>query len=118
MAGFWPGPIYHDPSKAFYSALNGGTPLRGTLWGMLAPWSDVWKRIRAASRRVSEHNVVGDGLTMGGAMVIRRAGGGGGSKDGGVAWLHLENDIGMVAEPEAVLAAAREVAREDKGGKL
>ncbi|GIL77792.1 hypothetical protein Vretimale_6668 [Volvox reticuliferus] len=108
-AGFWPGPIYHDYEKAFYSALNGGRPLRGSIWGLLFPWSAVWQRIRAASRNVSEHNLVGDGLTMGGAMVLRRGGGSGGGNDT-VAWMHLENEIGKVADPEAVLAAAREAA--------
>ncbi|GIL49954.1 hypothetical protein Vafri_6245 [Volvox africanus] len=115
-SGFWPGPIYHDCGKAFYSALNGGKPLRGSIWGLLFPWSAVWQRIRAASRNVHEHNIVGDGFTMGGAMVVRRGGGpaaaaeGDGSGNETVAWMHLETDIGKVADPEAMLAAAREAA--------
>ncbi|GLC38296.1 hypothetical protein PLESTB_001751300 [Pleodorina starrii] len=138
-AGFWPGPLYHDTSKAFYAALNGGTPLRGSIWGLLNPLGATWQRIRAASRRVAEHNLVGDGFTMGGAMVLRRGGGGGaggggdgeeggsggrgsGGSGGGVAWMHVESDIGLVAYPEAVLAAAREVVEAEKaeaakGGK-
>ncbi|EFJ52787.1 hypothetical protein VOLCADRAFT_127337 [Volvox carteri f. nagariensis] len=116
-SGFWPGPLYHDPSKAFYAALNGGNPLRGSIWGLLFPWSAVWRRIRTASRNVPEHNIVGDGFTMGGAMVLRRGGGGGGGCDiGSVAWMHVERDIGLVADPAAVLAAAREVAETPQGG--
>ncbi|GLI63047.1 hypothetical protein VaNZ11_005909 [Volvox africanus] len=108
-SGFWPGPIYHDHEKAFYSALNEGKPLRGSIWGLFLPWSAVWQRIRAASRNVPDHNIVGDGFTMGGAMVVRR-GGGPGSGNETVAWMHLESEIGKVADPEAVLAAAKEAA--------
>ncbi|KAG2500213.1 hypothetical protein HYH03_001791 [Edaphochlamys debaryana] len=103
--GFWPGPLYHDPSKSFYGALNGGTPLRGSLMPLLNPFGSVWKRIRSAASRVKEHNVIGDGLIMGGAMVVRQG-------DGGVAWTHLEAEIGLIAEPEEVLAAAKAVAAE------
>ena len=60
-------------------------------------------RIRAASGRVSDHNVVGDGLTMGGAMVVAQG-------DGGVAWTHLETSLGLVPDPLEVLEAARGVA--------
>lgn len=102
-AGFWPGPLYHDTSKALYKALNGGTVLRGSLMGLLWPWSGTWKRIHGASARVSDHNVVGDGLTMGGAMVVAQG-------DGGVVWSHLETSLGLVPDPQQVLEAARGVA--------
>lgn len=97
---FWPGPLFHDTSKSFYAALNGGTPLRGSLLPMANPFGAVWARIRAASRNVKEHNVVGDGLTMGGLLMMRAG-------EGGPAWLHLETEIGLVAEPEVVLGAAQ-----------
>lgn len=103
VAGFWPGPLYHDVDKAFYKALNGGTVLRGSLWGLTCPWSPEWKRIHAASKNVKEHNVVGDGLTMGGAMVV-------GSGSQGVVWMHVEESIGLVPGPEEVLEAARKAA--------
>ncbi|GFR43500.1 hypothetical protein Agub_g4588, partial [Astrephomene gubernaculifera] len=105
----WPGPLYHDTSKSFYAALNGGTPLRGSVLGLLNPWGSVWQRIRAASKNVKEHNVRGEGLIMGGAMIIRRSGGGDGG-EGSVAWMHVESEIGFVADPDAMLCAAREVA--------
>ncbi|KAG2500214.1 hypothetical protein HYH03_001792 [Edaphochlamys debaryana] len=99
---FWPGPLYHDTSKCFYGALNGGTPLRGSILGMLNPFGSVWKRIRAAQSRVKEHNLNGEGSIMGGAMIIRQG-------NGGVAWIHLESEPGLVAEPEEVLAAAEKI---------
>jgi hypothetical protein len=40
---FWGGPLYHDTSKAFYAAVNGGTPLRGSLLSMLNPIGAAWK---------------------------------------------------------------------------
>ncbi|KAG2435500.1 hypothetical protein HYH02_011795 [Chlamydomonas schloesseri] len=97
---FWPGPLYHDTSKAFYAALNGGTPLRGSLLPLANPFGAVWGRIRAAARNVKEHNVNGDGLTMGGLLLMR-------SGEGGPAWLHLETEIGLLAEPAAVLHQAQ-----------
>ncbi|KXZ52229.1 hypothetical protein GPECTOR_10g860 [Gonium pectorale] len=119
---YWPGPLYHDASKAFYGALNGGTPLRGSPLGLLMPWSAVWARIRAAQKNVKEHNLAGEGLIMGGAMVLQRAQAGSGSGNGGdggsggaggrVAWMHVESELGLVAEPQEVLEAARRVAAE------
>ncbi|PNH08122.1 Redox-regulatory protein [Tetrabaena socialis] len=107
---YWPGPLYHDTSKSFYAALNNGTPLRGSLLPMLNPWSDVWKRIRAASKTVKEHNLAGEGAIMGGAMVIRQG-------EGGVAWCHVESTIGLVADPAEVLAAAAKEVRAHGNGK-
>ena len=48
------------------------------MWGLLMPWSNVWQRIRNAQRNVQDSNLVGDGFTMGGAMVLRRGDGNGG----------------------------------------
>ncbi len=49
--------------------------------------------------------MVGEGLTMGGALLVRAG-------QGGVAWMHVEERLGLVAEPEAVMAAARALAAE------
>lgn len=46
---------------------------------------------------------VGDGLTMGGAMVVGRG-------TCGVVWQHLERGIGDIADPQTVLAHAKEAA--------
>eukprot|EP00197_Chlamydomonas_leiostraca_P012344 CAMPEP_0202872210 /NCGR_PEP_ID=MMETSP1391-20130828/20699_1 /ASSEMBLY_ACC=CAM_ASM_000867 /TAXON_ID=1034604 /ORGANISM="Chlamydomonas leiostraca, Strain SAG 11-49" /LENGTH=214 /DNA_ID=CAMNT_0049553201 /DNA_START=86 /DNA_END=730 /DNA_ORIENTATION=- len=102
---YWPGPLYHDTSRVLYRALNGcgEQPLRGSLLGMLNPFSAVWARINAARREVPEHNVVGDGLTMGGLLVVGRG-------DAGVAFMHVERDLGLAADHAQVLAAAKQAA--------
>lgn len=51
--------MYHDVDKVFYKELNGGGAVhRGSLLEMLWPWSAAWRRIRDASSRVKEHNLV------------------------------------------------------------
>ncbi len=42
---YWGGPVYHDLSKAFYKAVNGGTLLHGSVLGLLNPFGPVIKRI-------------------------------------------------------------------------
>ncbi|KAK9845230.1 hypothetical protein WJX81_000566 [Elliptochloris bilobata] len=59
-------------TKAFYRAPNGGELRRGSLFNSLNPWSMIWKLAKAARQTVEESNLKGDGLTMGGLMVLPR----------------------------------------------
>lgn len=115
---FWPGELYLDETKAVYAALGGGAVRRGSLLSFLNPWSRIWcalatsaraarrldaarahrTHVKASNRVVEKSNLVGDGLTFGGLLVIRR--------DGGVQYAFQEQTFGDHAPPEDVLDAA------------
>eukprot|EP00199_Chlamydomonas_sp_CCMP681_P006361 CAMPEP_0119107952 /NCGR_PEP_ID=MMETSP1180-20130426/12600_1 /TAXON_ID=3052 ORGANISM="Chlamydomonas cf sp, Strain CCMP681" /NCGR_SAMPLE_ID=MMETSP1180 /ASSEMBLY_ACC=CAM_ASM_000741 /LENGTH=200 /DNA_ID=CAMNT_0007093505 /DNA_START=44 /DNA_END=646 /DNA_ORIENTATION=- len=98
---YWAGPVYHDLDKVFYKALNGGEVLKGSSLGLLNPLSDVWKRIMAARKLVPDHNLVGEGLIMGGLMVL-------GAGTTGATFVHIESDLGVHADHADVLSAILE----------
>lgn len=83
---FWPGPLYIDEDKTFYKALGDGKVIRGKVFDLLNPLSQAWKNVRSAQRNVKQHNLKGDGLTMGGHFVI--------SKFGDVVFKHVERTFG------------------------
>ena len=91
---FWPGPLYFDADKTFYKALHGGELRRGTLLVFANPFSAAWRNTRRASKTVKESNLVGDGLTMGGLLIVRT--------DGSVAFKHVEEEFGQHASCEKV----------------
>ncbi|GFH13837.1 R53.5-related protein [Haematococcus lacustris] len=101
---YWPGPLYHDVDKAFYKALGGGQVVKGSSLSLLNPFSSTWARIRKAQQQVSEHNLVGEGLIMGGLMVI-------GKGEAGVLYSHLETDLGVHADHAEVLQAMQAAAK-------
>lgn len=69
---YWHGEIYFDESKAFYKAIHGGVLRKGSLASFLNPFSKAWRHIREANKRgnVKEHNMEGDGLTLGGLALL------------------------------------------------
>lgn len=69
---YWHGELYYDESKAFYKAIHGGVLKKGSLASFLNPFSKAWKHIREANKRgnVKDHNMEGDGLTLGGLVVL------------------------------------------------
>ena len=73
---YWGGELYFDSEKAFYAAVHGGKVRRGNVIDLLNPFSRAWKNMKRAkdSKTVSDSNLVGDGLTMGGVMVFKRGG--------------------------------------------
>jgi hypothetical protein len=101
-AQFWPGELYLDSEKRFFSAVGGGDVRRGSLVSFLNPFSRIWCALRAlrvdarARLRCCSHNMhavhhcrtnvkaskeakvdgnfVGDGLTFGGLLVIKKTG--------------------------------------------
>lgn len=69
---YWHGELYYDESKAFYKSIHGGVLKKGSLASFLNPFSKAWKHIRDANKRgiVKDHNMEGDGLTLGGLAVL------------------------------------------------
>ena len=70
--GYWHGDIYFDETKAFYRAVHGGKLKRGSLLSLLNPFSKVHANMRQAKEagRVTEQNLQGDGLTLGGLVIL------------------------------------------------
>jgi len=99
---FWPGgELYLDSAKAFYGACGGGEVRRGALSSFFNPFSRIWKNVKASEG--VKGNLVGDGLLLGGLLVVR--------KGGEVEYAFQEKTFGDYAPPEEVLEAARAAAR-------
>ena len=100
--GYFPptvGPTYLDETKAFFTAVGGGAaPRRGSLTAFLNPFGRVWKNAKAAKESVTDHNMEGDGLMMGGLMVVS------GAK--GIVYASYETTFGDAPSDTDVLAAA------------
>jgi hypothetical protein len=102
-ADFWPGELYLDESKAFFKAVGGGDIRRGSLLSFLNPFSRIWcaracawhafcarvcpsvawrlltahtsrTHVKDSNRTVEKSNLIGDGLTFGGLLVVRKDG--------------------------------------------
>ena len=72
---YWPAPLYLDVNKVFYKALGiDGRLNKGGIVPLLNPWSESWKQVRAARRRVKDQTLVGDGRTLGGHFAIAQSG--------------------------------------------
>ncbi|KAG1663013.1 hypothetical protein FOA52_016028 [Chlamydomonas sp. UWO 241] len=98
---FWPGTVYHDVDKNFFKYLGKGKLLYANLWGMLNPFSAVWRRIMGANKKVKDHNMVGVGNILGGLLVV--------GKDGTVVYTHVERDLGLPAAHDEIRAAVKKV---------
>jgi hypothetical protein len=99
--GYWPGPIYKDEAKALFSALGSGAVRRASMLSLLNPLSRMWGHAKAAKAAGAEGNLTGDGLTLGGAMVVV----------GGVpVWTFQERQFGDAPTPEAVVEAVKAAA--------
>ncbi|PRW57143.1 hypothetical protein C2E21_3832 [Chlorella sorokiniana] len=96
---YWGGELYYDQDKAFYAAVHGGKPARASLLQLLSP--TVWRAGKRAkeSGLVKESNYKGDGLTLGGLLIIK--------KGGDIAYSYAEKTFGDHAPMEEVLAAAK-----------
>lgn len=94
---YWPGPLYLDEEKAFYKWLGGGKPRQGSLMAFLNPFSEVWGHAKRASTKVAKSNLKGDGLTMGGLLVLNK---------GIVGYHFIEKTFGVHAPIDDVVAAA------------
>ncbi len=80
--------------------IGGGKLLMGSAMGLLNPFGAVWKRIHEAAKTVPKHNVVGEGLIMGGLMVV----GAGGQE---LFFMHVETDLGVHADHGEVVEACK-----------
>ena len=73
---FWQPPleIYLDEDKAFFKALGNGTLRKGSLLhllGLINPFSRVYSNAKRAKQAVGDnHNLVGEGLTLGGVIAV------------------------------------------------
>lgn len=97
---YWGGEIYFDESKAFYAAVHGGTIKKGSMLSMLNPFSKAWKNIREVSKRglVTDHNMEGDGATLGGLAVLD-------SPNGNAVYTFEEKAFGDKASMEDIFKA-------------
>lgn len=93
---FWTGPLYLDPTKSLYKLLHNGRVRKGGIMSFFN--ANVWARIRSATREVSDHNLTGDGTTLGGMLLV--------AKGGTFYTLFPEKDFGDYPPLEEVLAAA------------
>ena len=99
--GFWPGPVYKDADKALFAALGDGTVRRASALSLLNPFSRMWAHAKEAKKSVTDSNFTGDGLTLGGVMVVV----------GGVpVWRFAEKQFGDAPTPEEVVEAVRAAA--------
>lgn len=102
--------MYYDVEKGFYKALGGGKVRRSSLAAFLNPFSRAWKNTRRGVSRVGDdHNLKGDGLTMGGLFVI-------GKGNAGVEYMFIEETFGDHAPTEEVLQAAKRASEKAKAG--
>ena len=92
--------LFLDETKALYAVVGGGTVRKGSLAWFANPFSRIWKNAKAAEGVAG--NFVGDGLTMGGLLVV--------SKSGEVVYAFQEETFGDRAPVEDVLRAATEAA--------
>ena len=104
--GFWAGPIYKDEAKALFAALGGGTVRRASALSLFNPFSRMWGHAKEAKKVVADSNFTGDGLTLGGVMIV---------VGGTPVWTFAEKQFGDAPLPEAVVAAVTEAAA--AGGK-
>jgi hypothetical protein len=102
--GFWPGPVFKDDAKALFAALGDGTVRRASMLSLINPFSRMWSHAKEAKKTVTDSNLKGDGLTLGGVMVV---------VGGKPVWRFQERQFGDAPSAEDVLAAVREAA----GGK-
>eukprot|EP00656_Telonema_subtile_P021119 TRINITY_DN2215_c0_g1_i1.p2 TRINITY_DN2215_c0_g1~~TRINITY_DN2215_c0_g1_i1.p2 ORF type:complete len:110 (-),score=26.97 TRINITY_DN2215_c0_g1_i1:248-577(-) len=92
------GTLLLDPSRGMFTAIGG---VKGSLFSLAKP--SVISRVLGSKRAGFAGNLEGDGMTMGGVVVVSKA---------GVVFQHLESEFGDRADPdEVVKAAARLVAQ-------
>ena len=72
---FWKAPleIYLDEARALFTALGNGALRKGSLLAFLNPFSRVWSNAKEAKKTVTEHNLIGDGLLLGGLLAVSRS---------------------------------------------
>lgn len=72
---FWKSPlkIYLDENKALFTALGNGSLRKGSLLAFLNPFSRVWANAKEAKKTVADHNLVGDGLLLGGLLAVSKS---------------------------------------------
>lgn len=95
---YWPGErVFLDQNKELFTFLGGGQLRRGSLLSFLNPFSRVWANAKEASG--VQGNFTGDGLTLGGLLVVKPG--------GEVAYAFQEETFGDHAPQEDILRAAK-----------
>ena len=64
-------------------------------------WAQIWKHAKVAKETVKDSNLKGDGLTMGGLMVVKKG-------SGGVQYAFAELNFGDHADSAEILNACKE----------
>lgn len=73
---YWGGRLLLDSDRAFNAAVHGGTVKKGSLLDLLNPFGRAYKNMKRAkaSGTVKDSNLTGDGMTLGGTMILRKGG--------------------------------------------
>lgn len=117
-ADVWQGEeIYLDSEFQLFAALAGGTPNVWTMEGFMKTIKDPTPEEKADRDKATElaegfmapehHNMLGEGLMMGGAYVVQRG--------GVMQWAHHEQFVGDTVEDAEVVVAAVSAAMAPRG---
>lgn len=101
---YWDGPVYLDSDMAMFKTVHGGKLRKNSVLNLLNP--AVWARGRRASKDVEDSNFKGEGLILGGLMVV--------DTNGKVVYSFAEQDFGVHAPQDEVLAACKAAAQSNK----
>jgi peroxiredoxin len=98
---YWDGPVYLDSDMALYKTVHGGKLRKNSVLNLLNP--AVWARGRRASKDIEDSNFKGEGLILGGLMVV--------DTSGKIVYSFAEQDFGVHAPQDEVLAACKAAAK-------
>lgn len=105
-AAVWPdAAVYLDESRAFYSAVQGGAPVKSSLAGFLANVANPFSRLNQFLKRDVDYkgNLIGEGFVHGGLMLVDK----GHASDAPAAFAHAEVALGEHASLDEFFTAAR-----------
>jgi hypothetical protein len=102
---YWGGDLYYDKAKIFYKTVHGGSVKKGSLLALVNPFGRAFKNAKRAkaSGKVKDSNFVGDGLTLGGVLVLK--------KGGEIEYSFAEETFGDHADFDTLLAACEKAAK-------
>jgi hypothetical protein len=103
---YWGGELYYDSAKAFHAAVHDGRLAKGNVFDIMNPFGRAWKNMRRvkAAAEVKDSNLHGDGLTLGGVMIL--------AKGGAVVYKFKESTFGDAPDVDELLVAAEKATKQ------